>query len=241
MTATEEMGSKPISQLLLKQAIPASIGILVLSIYLIVDTIFVGRYVGKLGIAAISVVMPITFLISAIGMAIGVGGASIISRALGAGNNKLAQQTFGNQIILMLSITAVFVLFGFFFENGLLLLFGANGEILSYAQDYFRIILPATPFLGWAMMSNNVLRAEGKPKVAMMAMLVPAIINLILDPIFIAVLGWGMKGAALATLLGYLGSGGFMLYYFLFKPTELKISFKYMKLIPSIVKEILRL
>jgi len=157
------MGTKPIGQLLLQQAIPASIGILVLSIYLIVDTIFVGRYVGQLGIAAISVVVPITFLISAVGMAIGVGGASIISRALGSGDDKLAQQTFGNQIIMMLSLTAIFVLCGFFFETALLKLFGANGDIFPFAQQYFRIILPSTPLLGWAMMSNNVLRAEGKP------------------------------------------------------------------------------
>jgi len=238
MKASDEMGTKPIGQLLLQQAIPASIGILVLSIYLIVDTIFVGRYVGQLGIAAISVVVPITFLISAVGMAIGVGGASIISRALGAEDNTLAQQAFGNQILMMLGLTSVFVLCGFIFETPLLKLFGANGDILPFAKDYFQIILPATPLLGWAMMSNNVLRALGKPKAAMMALLVPAIVNLILDPIFIAFLGWGMKGAAWATVFGYAGSAGFMLYYFLFKPLELSISTKYLKFIPNIVKEI---
>lgn len=238
MQASGEMGTKPIGQLLLQQALPASVGILVLSVYLIVDTIFVGRYVGQLGIAAISVVVPIAFLVSAVGMAIGVGGASIISRALGAGNQSLAQQAFGNQILLMLSITALFVFIGFVFEDALLKLFGANGDILPFAQDYFRILLPATPLLGWALMSNNVLRAIGKPKAAMMALLVPAVVNLILDPIFIALLGWGMKGAAWATVFGYIGSAGFMLYYFLFKPTEVNIKLQYLRFKAAIVKEI---
>ena len=99
MSTSQELGTEKIGKLLAKMAIPASIGILVMSIYFIVDTIFVGRFVGTLGIAAITVVMPITFLFSSIGMAIGVGGSSVISRALGAGEDKKACLTFGNMIL----------------------------------------------------------------------------------------------------------------------------------------------
>ena len=101
---SEDLGIRPIGQLLRSQAIPASIGILIMSVYGIVDTIFVGRWIGSLAIGAITVVLPITFLIASIGMSIGIGGSSVISRALGEGNDKRAYQTFGNQITLTLLI-----------------------------------------------------------------------------------------------------------------------------------------
>ena len=106
---SEELGSKPIGPLLRKQAIPASIGILVMSLNMIVDTIFVGRYIGSLGISAITVVLPITFLIASFGMAIGIGGSSIISRALGADDEAKAQLTFGNQATLTILIASFIV------------------------------------------------------------------------------------------------------------------------------------
>src|SRR5690606_5910361 len=102
MTQSQKFGSESIGKLLRQQAVPASIGILIMSIYGIVDTIFVGRWVGSMGIAAITVVMPITFLIGAIGMSIGVGGASIISRAYGEGNRERANQAFAHQIVMTL-------------------------------------------------------------------------------------------------------------------------------------------
>jgi len=238
MSSSNEMGTKPIPELLIKQAIPAAVGILVLSIYLIVDTIFVGRYVGQLGIAAISVVMPITFLISAVGMSIGVGGASIIARAFGSNEPEKAQRTFGNQLTLLLVLVLGFAFVGFLLEQPLLKLFGGNGDIMPYAIDYFRILLPATPLLGFIMLANNVLRAEGKPTVAMMAMLIPAIVNVILDPIFIAYLDWGIKGAAWATVFSYIGSAGYLFYFIVSGKSELKIQTKYLKLELPILKEI---
>ena len=178
-------GTEPLGKLLRQQAIPASIGILIMSIYGIVDTIFVGRWVGGLGIAAITVVMPITFLISSIGMAIGIGGASIISRAFGEQNQERAYRAFGNQIMLTSTLAIFFVVLGYFLMDPILSAFGGKGQVLAPAREYFSILLIGVPFLAWAMMSNNVFRAEGKPKTAMTVMLVPAVINLVLDPIFI--------------------------------------------------------
>lgn len=237
-TQSEDLGIKPISKLLVQQAVPASIGILILSIYGIVDTIFVGRWVGSMGIAAITVVMPITFLIASIGMSIGVGGASIISRALGAGNREKAFLTFGNQATLTIIIALSVVIIGSFFQDEILILFGGKGDILPYARDYFNILLLGVPFLAWAMMSNNVMRAEGKPRIAMFTLITPAVANIILDPIFIVGFGMGIKGAAWATSLSYIASASYALYYFLIGEGEMKLKLPNFKLKMPIVKEI---
>lgn len=236
-----ELGTEKISKLLIKQAVPASIGILVMSLNMIVDTIFVGQWIGSLAIAAITVVLPIVFLISSIGMGIGIGGSSIISRALGAKKFQKAFLTFGNQISLTLGLSVFFVFIGTFFCSALLLLFGANGEILDPATEYFNVVLYGVPFLAFAMMGNPVIRAEGKPKFAMYAMIIPAITNIILDIIFIKVMNWGMFGAGLATSLSYAACGLFIFGFFLSKKSELVIYPKYLLLNFKIVKETIQL
>lgn len=236
-----ELGTEKISKLLIKQAVPATIGILVMSLNMIVDTIFVGQWIGVLAIAAITVVLPIAFLISSIGMGIGIGGSSIISRALGAENSNKAFLTFGNQICLTLILAIVFVGLGYFFSVPILNLFGAKGEILPIASEYFSVIIFGVPFLAFAMMGNPVIRAEGKPKFAMYAMMVPAVLNILLDILFIKVFNWGMWGAGLATSLSFASCGLYILYFFLSKKSELKIIPKNFKLDFKIVREIVQL
>ena len=238
MSQSDTLGKLPIGKLLLQQAVPASIGFLIMSIYGIVDTIFVGYWVGSMGIAAITVVMPITFLIASIGMAIGIGGASVISRALGNGDEEKALAAFGNQtgLTVLISFTVVFI--GSFFQEEILMLFGGKGDILPFAKSYFNINLFGIPFLAWAMMSNNVMRAEGAAKFAMFVLLVPAILNIILDPIFIVWLEWGIEGAAWATTLSYIGSASFTVWYFFSGRSEMKILLKNLWFKLAIVKEI---
>lgn len=235
---SQELGTENISKLLIKQSVPASIGFLIMSIYAIVDTIYVGRWIGPLAIGAITVVMPISFLISSIGMAIGVGGASIISRALGGRDKKRALKTFGNMVNATLHFAIILVIVGFIFDDEILQLFGGKGEILPYAKEYFRVILIGVPFLAWAMMSNNVIRAQGRPKVAMLIMVIPAILNIILDPIFIIVLDMGLGGAAWATTISYIISAGYALYFFLKGDSEISFIFKYFKLDLGLIREI---
>lgn len=235
---SNELGTESIDKLIAQQGIPAGIGFLVMSIYMIVDTIFVGHWVGPMGIAAITVVLPITFLIASIGMSIGIGGSSIISRALGAEDNEHAQKVFGNQITLNMSIATFFVIMSVIFKENLLLLFGAQGNIMLFAKEYFNVILLGVPFLSWAMMSNHIIRAQGFPKIAMNVMLLPAILNLILDPLFIYVFDWGLKGAAYATVLSYLVSASYTLWFFVRGDSELKISRKNLILHWVIVSEI---
>jgi len=236
-----ELGTEKISKLLIKQAVPASIGILVMSLNMIIDTIFVGQWIGSLAIAAITVVLPIVFLISSIGMGIGIGGSSIISRALGAKNADKAFLTFGNQISMTMALSVFFVIIGTLFCSSLLLLFGANGDILVPATEYFHVVLYGVPFLAFAMMGNPVIRAEGKPKFAMYAMIIPAFTNIVLDVIFIKFLGWGMFGAGLATSLSYAACGLFIFGFFLSKKSALIINPKYFILNLPIVKEIVQL
>jgi len=212
-----------------------------MSLNMIVDTIFVGQWIGSMAIAAITVVLPIVFLISSIGMGIGIGGSSIISRAFGAKDIKKAYLTFGNQISLTLVLSIFFVSVGILFYKPLLLLFGANGAILDPATSYFNVVLYGVPFLAFAMMGNPVIRAEGKPKFAMYAMILPAISNILLDIIFIKLLGLGMFGAGLATSISYAVCGLFIFSFFLSTKSELVIKPNYFLLKLSIVKEIIQL
>ena len=235
------LGTEKISKLLIKQAVPATIGILVMSLNMIVDTIFVGQWIGVLAIAAITVVLPIAFLISSIGMGIGIGGSSIISRALGAKNSEKAFLTFGNQISLTVILAILFVTVGNIYSLPILNLFGAKGEILPIASEYFGVIIYGVPFLAFAMMGNPTIRAEGKPKFAMYAMMVPAVLNVLLDILFIKFFGWGMWGAGLATSFAYASCGLYILYFFLSSKSELRIIPKNFKLDFKIVLEIFQL
>lgn len=241
MSDSNRFGTEPLGNLLRQQAIPASIGILVMSIYGIVDTIFVGRWVGSLGIGAVTVVMPITFLISSIGMAIGIGGASIMSRALGENNQSKATNTFGNQIVVTLSLAIFFVIIGINFQEPILRLFGGKGGIYEPASEYFQIILYGVPFLAWAMMSNNVIRAIGYPKMAMLTLVVPAVVNLILDPILIIYFEWGIKGAAWATTFSYVASAVYTTWFFIRRQKVLTITKDCLIPNPTIMKEMVGL
>ncbi|TVZ48010.1 MATE family efflux transporter [Olleya sp. Hel_I_94] len=235
---SSNLGTEAISKLLIKQAVPASIGILVMSLNILVDTIFVGQWIGSTAIAAINVVLPVSFFIAALGMSIGIGGSSIISRALGADNKEKALKTFGNQVSLTLLFTVSFAAFGLYFVDQLIPAFGGKGAIFDPAKVYYEIILYGVPVLGFVMMGNSVIRAEGKPKFAMYAMLIPSVGNLVLDYIFIGVLDMGMSGAAWATTGSYIVSFLFIFWYFLSDNSELKINVSHFKLHKKIVAEI---
>jgi len=236
--SSDQLGTESIGRLLVRQAVPASIGILVMSLNILVDTIFVGNWIGSIAIAAINVVLPVSFFIAALGMAIGIGGSSIISRALGADHPEKALKTFGNQITLTLLVTITMVSLGLYYVDSLIPAFGGKGGIFEPAKIYYTIVLYGVPFLALCMMGNTVIRAEGKPKFAMIAMIIPSVGNLVMDYVFIYVFDWGMEGAAWATTGGYLLCFGYILYFFLSKNSELKIKFSDFGLHLPILKEI---
>ena len=237
-SASERLGIDPIIKLLFRQGVPASIGILVMSLNVLIDTVFVGQWIGPNAIAAINVVLPVSFFIAALGMAIGIGGGSIISRALGDKNISKANKTFGNQITLTVIVTLSLVFLGLYFLEYLIPAFGGKGDLYELAKIYYEVVLYGVPVLGFCMMGNNTIRAEGKPQYAMYAMMIPSITNLFLDYILISYYDYGMYGAAWATTISYVVTAIYILYYFTSNKSEfnLKINDFYLSL--SLVKEI---
>ena len=234
---SDSLGTKSISSLLIKQAVPASIGILVMSLNMIVDTIFVGRWIGPLAISAITVVIPNTFFIAALGLAIGIGGSSVLSRALGAGQETKALRVFGNMSTLTFLSSGLLAVLGLLFQDTLINFFGADDSFRDLALTYYRIVLYGIVMLAMCMMGNSVIRAEGKPKFAMYAMMLPAVGNIGMDYLLINVLGMGMEGAAWATFISYGICFSFILWFFVFK-SELRLTLQSFLLNNTIVKEI---
>jgi putative MATE family efflux protein len=232
------LGIDPIPRLLIRQALPAAIGFMVMSVNMVVDTFFVGQYIGELAIGAISVIFPISFLFSSIGMSIGIGGGSIVSRALGEGKKEKALLSFNNQITLTVLLAIVALIIGLFLKIPILNAFGAKGGIMPLAISYFNIVLLGIPFLALSMMANNNLRAEGKAKVAMVALLIPSVLNIFLDYLFIDIMNWGMEGAGWATSISYIGCAVFIAYFYISGKGELKIIPQLFKIDKKIISEI---
>ena len=225
------LGEERIGRLLLSLSLPATIGMLVQAMYNFVDTIFVGRGVGSMGIAGISISLPVQIFVMAFAQMFGIGGASVISRALGERDHEKARRAAGNVMVFSLAFGLVMTLLGQFFLDQLLIMLGASEAIIPYAREYLGIILLGSAFFSFGMAMNHVVRAEGKPKIAMAAMLISAVLNIILDPIFIFSLNMGIWGAALATVLSQAATSIYVLFYFLSGKSLLRISLR--SLIPE--------
>ncbi len=231
------LGEEKISSLLWKLSLPAVIGMMTQALYNVVDTIFIGRGVGPMGIAGIAISFPIQLLVMAIAQMIGIGSASIISRSLGSKNKILAEKTLGNLLSLVIIVSAIVSVFGIIYIKQLLEIFGATKGILPYAQSYMYIILLGTFFKVFGMSMNSVVRAEGNAKVAMITMLFSALVNIVLDPVFIFGLKMGMAGAAIATVIAQITVFLWLGMYFLKGKSVLKLHIRFMKLDKPIVKE----
>ncbi len=218
------LGEERIGKLLLSLSLPATIGMLVQAMYNFVDTIYVGRGVGSMGIAGISISFPVQIFVMAFAQLFGIGGASVISRALGEKNHEKARRAAGNVMAFSIAFGLAMTLLGYFFIDQLLILLGASEAIIPYAREYLSIILLGSAFFSFGMAMSHVIRAEGKPKIAMAAMLISAVLNIILDPIFIFTLNMGIRGAALATVLSQAITSIYILFYFISGKSLLRIS-----------------
>lgn len=220
-----KLQTEPISKLLFAMAMPAIIANLVNSLYNIVDQIFIGHSVGYLGNAATSVAFPLTIICLAFGLTFGLGGASNFNLSLGRGQIDRASKVVGNAITLSLSVGLIIGLLIIVFIKPLLVLFGATDATMAYAQDYTSITAFGIPFLLFTMSVNPLIRADGSPTYSMMAIVLGAVLNTILVPIFIFQFGWGIKGAAVSTLISQIVSAIYMgLYFRRFKSVQLKKS-----------------
>ena len=235
----EQILNGNLRSLLFKFSLPAITGMVVNALYNMVDTIFVGNGVGPLGIAALTIVFPIQFLMMAIGLMVGIGAASIISRSLGKGEKDMAVNTAGNAMIANMVISVFFMVFAFIFIDELLVFFGASPEVMPYAKDYMSVILLGFIFFSFAISSNNIIRSEGKPRAAMYPMLIGAITNIILDPIFIFVFRMGTRGAAIATIISQIASCTYIIIYLSSNKSIFKFNLRMFAVKFSLIKNIL--
>ncbi|NMB42216.1 MAG: MATE family efflux transporter [Firmicutes bacterium] len=227
--SSAQMGEEKITTLLVRFSLPAIIGMLVMATYNIVDTIFVGR-LGSEAIAALSVAFPLQMLLGAIGVGSGIGAASLISRSLGAGDKKEAENALGQVITLALIFGAVVAAAGYYYLRPLLVFLGTTPDIIGLTKDYLIVITSGSVMFFLIMVLNNIVRAEGKPVFSMNVMIISAISNIVLDPIFIFLLGMGIKGAAVATVLAKIVGIAMMLHHYISGKSILRFHFTNLKL-----------
>jgi len=239
MTAyRKRLASEKIPKLLLQQSMPATIGLLVMSLYNVVDTIFIGHGVGTLGIAGLAIAFPIQMIVMALAQTVGIGASSIISRALGSKDFLKAERVLGNFFSLSILIGTLLTIIGLIFIKPILIAFGATDTILPYATEYMGVIFWGTLFIFFAMGGNSVIRAEGNAKFAMVVMMMSAGVNIVLDPIFIFTFDMGIRGAAIATVIAQFSAASCALYYFITGRSGVYIHLKNLALKIKTVKEI---
>jgi len=212
-----------IGRLLMKLTMPMFFGMFVQTIYSVVDTIFIGHYVGSLGIAGLSISFPIQMLSMGIGSMVGVGGASLISRLIGGGGQKGAERALGNGITFSIIFSVLLMIIILPSVNFLLKLLGASENVLPLARDYLVIITSGAIFNITSSVLLYFVRAEGNARVGMTTMILCSVLNIILDAVFIISLGMGVKGAALATVISQIVSLIYVLSYYLTGSSYLKI------------------
>ncbi|MBN2737746.1 MAG: MATE family efflux transporter [Spirochaetales bacterium] len=221
---TAFLGTQAIFPLILKMGIPAAVAMIVNALYNIVDTMFVGHGVGPLAIAALSIVFPIQMIVSAVAQALGVGAASIVSRRLGEKREKEAASAIGTAYTAIFIVTALMIFLVMLFMKDILVFFGASESIMPYAQEYLGTIGPGFFFFAAGMAASNLVRAEGNARASMTGMIIGAVCNLILDPVFIFGLGMGVRGAALATVFSQLLTCVYLFSLYLTKKTHIPLT-----------------
>lgn len=234
----DDLGTESVSKLLLKYSVPSIISMVVVSLYNIVDRIFIGHGVGPLAISGLALTFPLMSLVTAIGTLVGVGSATRISIVLGMKDLEWANRVAGNAIILNIIFSTIFITISVLFMDYILVQFGGSENTISYAKDYLIIVIPGSIFQNISFGFSNMMKASGYPTKAMSVILLGMIVNVILDPILIFGFGLGIKGAAIATVISMFISACYALSHFLSKKSYVRFYVKYLKLRTSIVKNI---
>lgn len=232
---SQQLENEPVKKLIVRFSIPCIISLLVSALYNIVDQIFIGQGVGYFGNAATSVAFPLTVIALAIALMIGDGAGAFFSLKIGEKDTKSTELIVGNAITIFLISGVLLALITSIFLEEILIIFGATEAVMPYAIDYTRIIAIGLPLAMFSTGFNSIIRGDGNPKYAMISMLCGALINTILDPLFIFTFGMGVKGAAYATVLGQLSSSILALLY-LKKFNNIKFKSKFLKLNLNICK-----
>lgn len=227
MDEHELMGKLKVSKAVAKMAVPSVISSLVTVVYNMADTFFVGQTGDPLQVAAVSLTNPLFILMMAFANMFGMGGSAVLSMALGAKDERRAKNASSFVTYASLIVGVVFALILIVFMDPILALFGANAETYEFARGYTFHIAYGAPFIIWSAAASFIVRAEGASREAMIGSMIGTIANIVLDPIFISVLGQGTAGAAIATTIGNVMASGYYLWYFLRKSRMLSISWRY--------------
>ena len=227
--------------LLFKFSLPSITGMVIIALYSFVDTLFVGRAVGPNAIAGLTIVLPVLIFIVAIGLLTGVGAASVVSRSLGKGDKEKAIIAGGDSFILNTIFNIAAIIPIYFFSEEILRFLGASSEVLPYARDYLEVMLFGFLFLSFSINGSSLIRAEGKPRASMYEMILGAVTNVILDYFFVMVFGWGVKGAAIATVISHIVSTIYFVVFFMSSKSIFKIKLNVFRIKKSISLEILSL
>lgn len=233
----EHLISGNMFKLMLELSIPGIIGMFVISLYSFVDAIFVGRYVSSVALGAVSLAYTFTLINNGIAVLVGIGSASVLSRAVGRSDQETVDSIMGNVLLLTLLFSLGTMTIGLIFAPQLLTLIGAEGEMLRLGVSYLRIVYIGSVFVNFGQAANMVMRGEGRMGLAMLLMGISAVLNIILDAVFVIVLKKGLEGTAIATVISQVVLAICNFCYFAFFSKNVK--FKHFKLQKSIVKETL--
>ena len=242
MNRENALEEESVASLLWKFSIPAVTGMVVGALYNVVDSIFVGRGVGELALTAVTISFPIMTILMAVGMLVGIGAATVVSISLGQKNKPQAEQTLGNALTMMLTfVLSTTGLILWQLDWLLVVCLGVTPEVLPYARDFLAIILLGSVFLHVGFGLNNVIRAQGDPKTALATQVISAVINAVLNYVFIFRLGMGIKGSALATVIAQAVAAVWVMTYFIRGTGVLRLRREHLLLRRGIVKEIVKI
>jgi putative MATE family efflux protein len=234
----KEILTLPINKLFFKLAIPAIIGMFMYSIYIFIDAIFVGQWVGIQGLAAISITQPLVFVNLVIASFIGMGFSSLLSRAIGANDKKTISYILTSSTFFILIFSLVYTILGYIFSESLVSFMGAEGLVLSYGTSYFSIVILGGFFFNFVAASTMIIQAEGRIKAAMIVITIGSFLNIILDIILINYLGMGIEGAAIATVASMIATAFLTILYYLFGGSKLSFTLDGLKASPQLLKTI---
>ncbi|MDC7126673.1 MAG: MATE family efflux transporter [Spirochaetales bacterium] len=237
LQSNDKLGSAPVKKLLYRMSVQTSFSVLVYSLYGIVDAFFIAKWGGASAVGGISIIFPLNIFLYAVSITAGSGASSIVSRAIGRKDFETAKTAAANAMMMFWITAVIITVFGIIFMDGLLGFLGVTDEIQPFAQSYLKIILiGAITSTGF----SNVIRAEGNTSFAMYQWIIPTLLNLALDPVFIFVFKMGVRGAAISTVISQAVSASMCVYYFFFsKKSSIRLSAKHLKLQSSIIKDII--
>ncbi len=240
-TPAHAMGRAPMWRLLLQMAFPPTLAVIVMALYSIVDRAFVGNIVGVDALSGLSAAFPAQMMAVGLGLLTGLGGMSVASRALGAGDARQASRVIGAALAILLPAYLLLAGAGLARLDAIIDLLGASSDTAGYARQYLVIVLPGSVFVMLTMTANNLFMAEGRPIAATAVLVGGAVANVMLDALFIVALGWGVAGAAAATVVAQGLAAGYAAYFYLSGRSALRITPDALRPRPALVRETLAL